>query len=126
MGAADLFDWCVMFVDDEDVSVRVAALHTMLGCDHIIPEAIEALADSQDRGVRAAAIAALAKHSGDGSAGWLKRGLADPQVCVRVEAVRFLNQLDRRRHRRIIELASHDPNPDIAARARKCLSGGKH
>ncbi|HUW84441.1 MAG TPA: hypothetical protein VMZ31_16775 [Phycisphaerae bacterium] len=126
MGAADLFDWCVMFLDDEAQPVRIAALHTMLQCDSIIPEAIETLADSQDRSTRAAAIAVLAKHSDDGSAGWIKRGLADPQVCVRVEAVRFLNRLDRRRHRRIIELASHDPNPDIAARARKCLSGGKH
>jgi len=126
MGAADLFDWCVMFVDDEDAVVRVAALRTMQRCDNVMPEAIEPLADSQDRSVRAAAIAVLAKHSGDGSPGWIKRGLADPQACVRVEAVRFLNQLDPRRHRRIIERASHDPNPDIAARARKCLSRGRH
>ena len=126
MGAADLFDWCVMFVDDEDAVVRVAALRTMQRCDNVMPEAIEPLADSQDRSVRAAAIAVLARHSGDGSPGWIKRGLADPEGCVRVEAVRFLSRLDPRRHRRIIELASHDPNPDIAARARKCLSGGKH
>ena len=126
MGAADLFDWCVMFLEDEDVSVCVAALRTMQRCDNVMPEEIEPLADSQDRSVRAAAIAVLTKHSGGDSAGWIKRGLADPEVCVRVEAVRFLSQLDPRRHRKIIERASHDPNPDIAARARKCLSGGKH
>ncbi|MCD6365771.1 MAG: hypothetical protein J7M14_07835, partial [Planctomycetes bacterium] len=125
MNTPDLFDWCAMFVDDEAPAVRIAALRIMLRCDNVISEAIEPLAHSQEASIRAAAVAVLAKHSGDDSARWIRWGLEDPEVCVRVEAARFLNQLDRRRHRRIIELASHDSNPDIAARARKCLSGGK-
>jgi HEAT repeat protein len=82
---------------------------------------IEPSVASQDRRVRAAAIAALAKHAGADAPRWIERGLGDPEPCVRTEAVRFLGRLDPRHHRAVFELARHDPNPDIAARARKLL-----
>ena len=118
----DLFDWCAMFVDDEDATVRLAALRTMLRCEGGTPEGVEPLAGSEDRRVRAAAIAVLAEHARDWPR-WIERGLRDAEACVRVEAARFLGKLDPRRHRPLFDLALHDPNPDVASRARKLLSG---
>jgi hypothetical protein len=117
----DLFDWCAMCLDDEAVTVRLAALRTMLACEDGAPEAIEPLAASEDRRVRAAAIAALARHAGPDSPRWIERGLKDPEACVRVEAARFLSRLDPRRHRSIADLARHDPNPNVARSARKLM-----
>ncbi len=121
IGDPDLFDWCAMFLEDEDVAVRVTALRRMLQCRDPVPEVIEPSVASEDRRVRAAAIAVLAKHAGQDAPRWIERGLRDPEPCVRTEAVRFLDRLDPRRHRALFELARHDPNPDIAARARKGL-----
>ena len=77
--------------------------------------------DEQDGRLRGAATAVLARHGGEEAPSWIERGLRDPEPCVRVEAARFLDRLDPRRHRRILRLASHDPNPSIAERARKFL-----
>ena len=121
IGDPDLFDWCAMFAEDEAVTVRIAALRTMLQCDDANPGVIEPLAASEDPRVRAAAISVLATHGGADAPRWIKRGLSDPEACVRVEAVRFLGQLDPRQHRSLLEFATHDPNRDIAARARKLL-----
>lgn len=118
----DLFDWCTMFLDDEAVTVRVAALQTMLECKDVLPEVVGPFAGAEDRRVRAAAIAALSKHGGDEATDWIKRGLKDPSACVRVAAARFLGKLDARDHRSVFEIALHDPNPDVARRARKTLS----
>ena len=117
----DLFDWCAMYLDDEAADVQATALHTMSRCPDGAPEVIEPFAASEDRDVRAAAIAALARHAGDDAPRWIERGLRDPEPCVRVEAVRFLAGLDPYTHRSIFHLAKQDPNPDIAERAEKLL-----
>ena len=119
MGDPDLFDWCVMFLDDEAVTVQLTALRTMLRCEDGHPEVIEPLAGSEKKRVRAAAIAALAKHAGEDAPRWFRRGLKDPSPCVRVETAHLLSQLDPAEHRAIFELALYDPNPDVARTARK-------
>ncbi len=119
----DLFDWCVMFLDDEAKSVRLAALQTMLRCREGHADAIEPLAGSKDKRIRAAAIAALARHSGSDAQPWFERGLKDPEACVRVQAASLLRQLDPARHRAVFELALYDPNPDVARAARKATAG---
>ena len=119
----DLFEWCVMYLDDESSDVRVAALHAMLRCDHGDSEVIVPLAASEDKRVRAAAIAALAKHSGDDAPYWLSRGLKDPCSCVRVAAAGLLSELDPAKHRDVFELALYDHNREITRRAQKLTSG---
>jgi len=119
----DLFDWCMMFLDDESTNVRLAALHTMLRCEDGHPEAIVALAGSDDKRTRGAAIAALAKHGGDDAVNWFKRGLKDPSACVRLETAALLPLLDPTEHRAIFEFALYDPNPDVNRRARKLTTG---
>jgi len=124
-GAPDLFDWCAMFLDDEAVTVRIAALRTMLKCEEGTPAVIEPFAADGNRRVRAAAIAALVRLAPDDAPRWIERGLRDPEICVRAEAVRFLEHLDPRRHRSIYELAKHDPSPEVARRARRLTAGGR-
>jgi len=119
----DLFDWCAMFLEDESAAVRAAALHTMLRCDLGDPEVIGPLAACRDKRIRAAAIAALAKHSGKDAANWFARGLKDPDACVRLETAALLSRLDARRHRAVFELALNDPNPQVARIARKLTAG---
>ena len=123
MEEPDLFDWCVMFLDDESADVRVAALHTMLRCEDGDAEVIAPLAESEDKRVRAAAIAALAKHSGEDALHWFEWGLKDPYACVRLETAAVLSQLDPAEHRAIFELALYDPNSQIAHLARKFTAG---
>ncbi len=119
----DLFDWCVMCLDDESMDVRLAALHTMLRCDEGDPEAIVPLAESEDKHIRAAAIAALAKHSGENAPHWFECGLKDSNPCVRVETSALLSKLDPTKHQSIFELALYDPNPQIRRRAEKLIAG---
>ncbi len=119
----DLFDWCVMFLEDESAEVRLAALRTMVRCQDGDPEVILPFAGSQDRRVRAAAIAALAKHSDDDRPRWFERGLKDPAGCVRVQTAALLSELDPTEHRSIFELALYDPNPEIERVARKLTAG---
>jgi len=120
----DLFDWCVMFLGDESVSVRAAALRAMLGCREVDLGLLEPLARSEAKRVRAAAIAALARHSGDDAPTWFERGLKDPSPCVRLETAAQLHRLDATEHRRLFELALHDPNPHVVRAARR-LTGSK-
>jgi len=115
----DLFDWCAMYLQDESVAVRVAALRGMLHCRPDDSDIIVPLTESDDRRIRAAAIAALAKHGGAETVGWYERGLKDPEPCVRIETARVLKHLDPKEHRRIFELARYDPNPEVAKLARK-------
>ena len=119
----DLFDWCTMYLDDESTDVRLAALHTMLHCEDGHPETIVPLADLGDKRIRAAAIAALAKHGGEDALGWFKRGLKDPNACVRLETAALLSQLDPGEHRAIFELALYDPNPMVERRAHRLTAG---
>ena len=117
----DLFDWCAMFLDDEAETVQLAALRAMRRCVDIVQDVIEPLAEAQDKNIRAAAIYMIVKHSADDAGSWLRKWLTDPEASVRAEASRFLNRLDPRKDRQLLVLASHDPNPHIAGKARDLL-----
>jgi hypothetical protein len=123
VGTSDLSDWCAMFANDESVDVRVAALRTMVQCDDADPEVILPFARSEDKRVRGAAIAALAKHSGKDGPGWFERGLKDPSACVRTQTAAVLEELDAVQHRKVFELALYDPNPEVERLARKLTAG---
>jgi len=119
----DLFDWCLMFLGDDSTDVTVAALHTMLACEEADPEVIAPFAESQDRRIRGAATAALAKHGGDDAPRWFVRGLKDPEPCVRVETAALLSKIEPAEHKEIFELALYDPNPEVRRRARRLTAG---
>ena len=123
MDDPDLFDWCTMHLGDRSVAVRVAALRAMLRCEMGDPDVILPLARSPNKRVRAAAVAALAKLAEDEAERWFKRGLKDPEPCVRLETAAVLDHLDPAEHRGVFELARHDPNPDVERRARKLTEG---
>ncbi len=123
LGDPDLFDFCAMFLDDDSPDVRVAALKTMLRCEDGHPEPIVPLAGAEDKRIRAAAIAALARHAGGDAPRWFERGLKDPEPCVRLAAAAVLEHLNPARHRRIFELALYDPNPQVAHLAEKLTAG---
>ena len=122
VGDPDLFDWCAMCLADEAVEVRVAALRAMLHCQPDDAEIIVPLTESEDKRIRAAAIAALAKHGGAGADAWYLRGLKDPEPCVRLATARVLKHLDPKGHRKIFDLARHDPNPEISGQAKKLIA----
>jgi hypothetical protein len=115
----DLFDWCAMFVKDDAPSVRLAALELMLTCREGDPSAIRPYARSQDKRIRAAALAALVKHDDERPERWIERGLKDPAACVRVGMAKVLRTFDPGEHRQVFELALYDPNPEVARLARK-------
>ena len=119
LGNEDLYDWCTLLLSDESLDVRVAALQTIGHCDDGDPEVILPFAESQNKRIRAAAIAALAKHSIEDAPCWFERGLKDREVCVRLETAAVLSTLDVTQHRRIFELALYDPNPEIKNLAQK-------
>jgi len=119
----DLFEWCAMYLADESVDVRLAALRTMLKCDSGDECMLEPLTRSDNRRIRAAAIAALAALSPDRAAEWFAYGLRDPASCVRLATAALLEHLDPAEHREVFELALYDPNPQISRRARKLTSG---
>lgn len=120
----DLFEICALFLDDNDLDVRVSALDTMLTCDDVDTHLVESLADDENKRIRAGAIAVLAHHGGDESADWFRFGLTDPDAHVRIQTARILEDLDPKEHRPLFELALYDPNPKIADMARK-FTGGK-
>ena len=119
----DLLDWCLMYLGDPSADVRVAALDTMCGCEHGDPEAIVPLAGSDDKRIRAAAEAVLVRHSGRYAPLWFEYGLTDPSACVRLKTASLLGRLDPAEHRKVFELALHDPNPTIAHSAKKLTAG---
>jgi hypothetical protein len=123
LGDADLFDWCAMFLNDESADVIVAALETTLRCDDGDPEVILPFAESEDKRIRAAAIAALAKHSDEDAPHWFERGLKDREVCVRIQTAVLLQQLNPTEHQVVFELARYDPNPQIRHLAMKLTEG---
>jgi hypothetical protein len=118
----DLLDWCVMFLHD-DVEVQIAALHAMLSCDEVEVDVVLPLVSSEDKAIRAAATAVLARHGGEGAADWFVRGLKDPEPCVRIETARQLDVLDAAEHNEVFELALYDPNPEVRHRAQKLAAG---
>ena len=119
---ADLFDWCLMFLEDESRDVRVAALQGMIHCDEIDRTVLAPLAKSDDVRIRASAVAVLAKHGGGGAARWFERGLKDPSACVRLETAALLDHLDHDGNRSLFEIALHDPNPSVVRYARKAIA----
>jgi len=119
----DLFEWCSMYLDDDSVEMRIAALHTMLQCSAIESETILHLADSEDQRIRAAAIAVLAKHGDEDREHWCRIGLTDPSACVRVETAQILPEFDPTKYKAIFNVALHDPNPEIARRAERLTRG---
>jgi hypothetical protein len=118
----DLFDWCAMLLDDESVEVRLASLRTMLRCEAVSTEPIRPLASSENKRIRATAVAVLAHHSAR-TAWWFEYGLKDPAACVRLATAALLPELDPERHRGIFELALSDPNPKVAQTARRITAG---
>ena len=123
LGNEDLYDWCMLFLSDESLEVRIAALQTIVYCDDGDPEVLRPLAESQNKRIRAAAIAALAKHSVKDAPRWFERGLKDREACVRLETAALLPTLDVIRHPAIFELALYDPNPEIKNLAQKITTG---
>ncbi len=119
----DLFEWCAMCLPDDSAAVRLAALHTMLRCEQIDPAAVAPLAASKDKRIRGAALAVLARHGGEEAERWFRRGLRDPEPCVRLETAAVLSQLDPAEHRAVFQLALYDPNPKIARAAEKLIAG---
>ncbi len=109
----DLFDWCALYLSDVSRDVILAAIQTMLLCQSGDPEVIMSYATSSDKKFRAAAIAALAKHTADETVRWFEIGLSDPEACVRLEVAALLLHLDPLKHQEIFELAYRDPNPEI-------------
>ena len=123
LGNEDLYDWCMLFLSDESLEVRIAALQTIVYCDDGDPEVLRPFAESQNKRIRAAAIAALAKHSVKDAPRWFERGLKDREACVRLETAALLPTLDVIRHPAIFELALYDPNPEIKNLAQKITTG---
>ena len=119
MNVPDLSDWCLMFLEDGSRDVRVAALHTMIHCEEIDCSLLEPLVESGDVRIRAAAVAALARHGGQVAWRWFERGLKDSSACVRLETAALLGHLDRDAHRSLFEIALHDPNPCVVRFAQK-------
>ena len=115
----DLYDWCTLLLSDESLEVRIAALQTIARCNDGDPETILPFAESQDKRIRAAAIAVLAKHSIEDAPRWFERGLKDREACVRLETAALLPTLDVTQHRGIFEIALYDPNPEIKRLAEK-------
>ena len=118
----ELFEWCMMFFDDEAVNVRVAVLETARQSEDPETEMIEALVVDEDKRIRAAAIAFMTKHGLDREE-WFRMGLTDPETHVRVVTARYVGELDPAVHRDLFELALYDPNPKVAEVARKMTSG---
>ena len=119
----DLYEWCTLLLSDGSVEVRIAALQTIVHCDDGDSEIILPFAESQNKRMRAAAIAALAKHSAEDAPRWFKRGLKDREACVRLETASLLPTLNAIEHREIFELALYDPNPAIKHLAEKLTAG---
>lgn len=119
----DLFDWCAMFLNDRSANVRVAALRAMLKCKEGDAATLTALAAAENKRIRGAAIAALTALTGDKAPRWFRRGLKDPDSCVRLATAAQLKRLDPAEHHRIFDLARYDPNPDVAHRAEKLTTG---
>lgn len=117
----DLFDWCMMFMNDPAPQVRVASARIMTACPFIDPEILVPLVDSKDRLLRAAAVGTLASHLGKDEPEWLDLGLRDPAAHVRLAAAEQLGVLDRVKYRTIFDLALNDPNPKVEQLAWKVL-----
>ncbi len=123
MKVFDLFEWCMMFVDDEDELVAVSALEALAGCEDVNPFFVEDLAYARERRLRAAALEVLAIHDTTNPGQWVWAGVTDPEPHVRMTMVRHLDRLDAGIHEQIFRAAIADPNPEIARMARRQAEG---
>ena len=112
-----------MCLEDESINVKVAALRLMQQCPLIEKEPLVPLADSENKRIRAAAVAVLANHGIEDKEKWFRVGLTDPCPCVRVETARLLYELDPTAHKDLFKIALHDPNADVARRAERLTKG---
>ena len=119
IGTEDLFDWCVLHLEDASVDVVCNALRIMQRCDEGYIAPILGHAESKNKRIRASALAALAKHASDDTERWFERGLKDPEVCVRMEVARLLPMLDKIEYRTLFDIARHDPNSAVKHSAKK-------
>ena len=119
IGTEELFDWCALHLEDESVDVVCNALRIMCRCDEGYTAPILPHAESENRRIRAGALAALAKHAADDAERWFERGLKDPAACVRMEVARLLPTLDRIEYQELFDIARHDPNPAVKRLAKK-------
>jgi hypothetical protein len=119
----DLFDWCAMFLNDNDLEMRVLTLETMVRCDDVDVPLVGPLAEDKNKRIRAGAIAVLAHHGGDDAADWFRFGLTDPDTHVRIQTACLLENMDPQDHRPLFELALYDPNPKIVEIAQKLTHG---
>ncbi len=117
--APDLFDWCTLLLGDDAVTVQLAALEAMRACEDTQADVLEPLVGSDNKRIRAAALAALAVRGGEAALHWFQRGLKDPAPCVRLAVARQLHHLEASKHEALFELALTDPNPDVVRFARK-------
>ncbi len=118
-GIEELFEWCILQLNDESVEVVCTALRIMSRCDDGYIAPILPYAAHENRRIRAGAIAALAKHTAEDTDYWFERGLKDSAPCVRMEVARLLPGLDRTAHRTVFDIARHDPHPVIKRIAKK-------
>ncbi len=118
-GTEELFDWCALHLEDESIDVVCNALRIMCRCEEGYIAPILPHAESENRRIRAGALAALAKHASDDVERWFERGLKDPAVCVRMEVAKLLPTLDRIEHQDLFDIARHDPNPVVKRLAKK-------
>ena len=118
-GTEELFDWCALHLEDASVDVVCNALRIMCRCDEGYIAPILPHAESENRRIRAGALAALAKHASDDAERWFERGLKDPAACVRMEVAKLLPTLDRIKHHDLFDIARHDPNPAVKRLAKK-------
>ncbi len=119
IGTEDLFDWCVLHLEDESVDVICNALRIMQRCDEGYIAPILGYAESKNKRIRASALAALAKHASDDAERWFERGLKDSEACVRMEVARLLPMLNRIEYQTLFDIARHDPNPAVKRSAKK-------
>jgi hypothetical protein len=121
---ADLVEWCILLVDDDDIDVSVAALEMLASkCEDVNPFLVEDLAADEDRRLRAAALEVLAVHDEAGVHRWLWAGLTDPEVHVRMRLARHLDRLDPGQYPDVFHTALTDPNPEIVRIARRRSEG---
>ena len=119
----DLFEWCALFMEDDDVNVRVASLESMLSCEDVDIEMVYDLTENSDKRLRGAAVSVMAKHDQDNAPDWFRYGLTDPDTHVRIQTARQLEWLDPPQHPEIFDLARFDPNPKIVECAQKLIEG---
>jgi HEAT repeat protein len=112
-----------MMLNDASADVRLAALRPAARCQDGSPEALSPFAEHRDKRVRAAALAGLSRHDALGRRAWFRRGLRDPEPCVRQEVSRQLDHLDPVKHRAVFELALYDADPQVVRRAEKATAG---